>query len=226
MYINRDKFNYFSPAYVDDNEWLGLAELGSIKAYHENSMVFEQSMRIHDLNCLLSGTVKIVHFFDNGNEKLCEQLTAPALIGTEALWNNGAAAYYPTVIAVSDIRLSSVTLEAAESYISERPKMIIALFQCIRNLMCIDRIRGVGSASMSLTQKAAFAIGFMQNADRDEEGYVQVTHEELAQLIGISRANVTTALTALTEKKLISKKRGRIKIIDPDALMELISKSD
>ena len=49
-----------------------------------------------------------------------------------------------------------------------------------------------------------------------------MTHEELAQLIGISRANITTALAELTEQGLISKKRGKVKILDNNKLMELL----
>ena len=75
---------------------------------------------------------------------------------------------------------------------------------------------------MSVLQKAAFAIVFLREADKDEEGYTHVTHEELAQLIGISRANVTSALAELTKMGLVSKKRGRVKILDNDKLMELL----
>ena len=75
---------------------------------------------------------------------------------------------------------------------------------------------------MTMLQKAAFALVFMREADKDEDGYVAVTHEELAQLIGISRANITTALAELTEQGIIRKKRGKVKILDNNKLMELL----
>lgn len=223
MYINRDKFNYFSLAELDDKYWQELTALGAVKTVKAGAMLCEQGNEISELLCVTEGTVKVVHFFDNGNEKLYEQLFAPSFIGPEALWCNDAKCYYPTVIAHSDVTLSAVPIKIAEEFIAQRPEMIISMFQCVRNIMCINRIRSVCTMPMTMLQKAAFAIVFMRGAEEDEEGYFAVTHEELAQLIGISRANVTTALTELTEKKMISKKRGKIKILDKDAMMALMN---
>ncbi len=221
MFINRDKFNFFSTAEMRDEHWQALIDLGTSKTVKAGTMLYEQSMLIHELTCITEGAVKIVHFFDNGNEKLYESLSAPSVLGMEALWYSGDS-FYPSVIALTDVTYTVIPLDAAQTLISRTPEMIIALFQCVRDTMCISRIRSVCSMPMSMLQKAAFALVFMREADKDAEGYVTVTHEELAQLIGISRANVTTALAELTEKGIISKKRGKVKILDNNKLMELL----
>ncbi|MDD6188725.1 MAG: Crp/Fnr family transcriptional regulator [Clostridiales bacterium] len=223
MYINRDKFNCFSLAEISETDWNSIISLGTVKTVKASAMLYEQGMEISELACITEGTVKIVHLFDNGNEKLYEHLHAPSFIGAEALWNNGGKSFYPTVIALTDVTVSEVPIETAESFISNKPDIIISMFQCIRNVMCANRIRSVCAIPMSMLQKAAFAITFMRAPDKDDEGYVTVTHEELANLIGISRANLTTALAELTERGIICKKRGRLKIVDNDALTELLN---
>lgn len=223
MYINRDKFNQFSLAEISETNWNSMLALGTVKTFKAGAMLYEQGVEISELACITEGTVKIVHLFDNGNEKLYEQLFAPSFIGAEALWNIGGKSFYPTVIALTDVTVVEVPVETAENFISDRPDIIISLFQCVRNVLCINRIRSVCSIPMSMLQKAAFAISFMRGTDKDDEGYVTVTHEELANLIGISRANLTTALAELTERGIICKKRGKLKIVDNDALVDFLN---
>lgn len=221
MFLNKDKFNYLPPAEVNEQTWAELLAIGSARYAAAGSMLYEQSTEIQEVTCITEGSVKLVHFFDNGNEKLYEQMYAPAVIGYDAMWPEGKA-YYPSVIAVSDVNYSVIPIEDAERFVASHPDMVISLFQCLRSSSTISRIRSVCAAPMSVAQKAAFALVFMQGAETDGEGYAAVTHEELAHLIGISRANVTTALAELTENGIIGKKRGRIKVIDSERLMELL----
>lgn len=222
MYLNRDKFNYFSVAEISEENWRDIVALGTMKTAKAGTMLYEQSTIINELTCIVEGTVKTVHFFDNGNEKLYEQLSVPSFIGHEALWCDDAETYYPTVIAVTDVCYSVMPIKQAEEFMIKRPDMMVSLFQCIRNVTCINRIKSVCAMPMSLLQKAAFALVFLRKAEKDAEGYVSVTHEEIAQLVGISRANVTTALAGLAESGLIDKRRGKVKILDNDRLMNLL----
>ncbi len=222
MFINRDKFNFLPVPEMKEEHWQTLLAMGTPKSVKAGTMLYEQSMKIHELSCIIEGSVKLVHFFDNGNERLYESLSAPAVLGTDALWFGGSTARYPSIIALTDVTFTVVPIEAAQQLMQDIPDMIIAMYRCVRNSMCISRIRSVCAAPMSLLQKAALAIAFMREADKDGEGYMTVTHEELAQLIGISRANVTMALAELVDMKLISKKRGKVKILDNDKLMEFL----
>jgi len=222
--VNQNKFNWFSAAELNDQYWNEFIALGSVKSYPAGTMLFTQAEAIENILCLTTGTVKILHLFSNGNEKLLEQLCAPSFLGVEALWSTPVTCYYPAVLAVTDITLISVPLKTAEEFISRRPDMIIAIFQYIRNLLCTSRMLSVTSEELTVVQKTAFSITFMRNAAKDEDGYISVTHDELAKLSGVSRANITTALARLTELKLIGKKRGKIKILDLQALRELAHK--
>lgn len=221
LFINRDKFNFFSTAELSDEHWQALVDLGTTKTAKAGTLLYEQSMRVHELTCVTEGSVKIVHFFDNGNEKLYESLSAPTVLGAEALWYGGDA-FYASIIALTDVSYTVIPLDVAQSFITKNPEIVVALFQCLRDSLCIFRLRSVCSVPMTMLQKAAFALVFMREADKDEDGYVAVTHEELAQLIGISRANITTALAELTEQGIIRKKRGKVKILDNNKLMELL----
>jgi CRP-like cAMP-binding protein len=51
-------------------------------------------------------------------------------------------------------------------------------------------------------------------ADRLDNGYLPITHEFLAMMMGTRRAGVTVALAALASKGLVSPGRGKIAILD------------
>ncbi len=58
--------------------------------------------------------------------------------------------------------------------------------------------------------------------DRQFDTVIQVTHSELAKLIGVRREAITIALGDLGKKGLVSLQRGSIQVIDRPAL-ELLS---
>jgi CRP-like cAMP-binding protein len=59
---------------------------------------------------------------------------------------------------------------------------------------------------------------FLQVHDRTGVGEFPVTHEFLAELLGVRRATITEAATTLQQARLIRNERGRIVILDRPAL--------
>jgi CRP-like cAMP-binding protein len=58
-------------------------------------------------------------------------------------------------------------------------------------------------------------------AERTDGNDLQMTHEFLAIMLGVRRAGVTIALGLLESKAIIRIGRGRITVLDPDALNKL-----
>jgi CRP-like cAMP-binding protein len=54
--------------------------------------------------------------------------------------------------------------------------------------------------------------------DRIDGDRLPLTHEFLSLMLGVRRSGVTTALQALERKRLISRKRGNILILDRKGL--------
>lgn len=61
--------------------------------------------------------------------------------------------------------------------------------------------------------KARLARWLLMSHDRTHVGHVQLTHQYLADMLGVQRSAVTIAAGTLQRKKLISYKRGAIVII-------------
>jgi CRP-like cAMP-binding protein len=208
MNINYDKFNYFSPVSIDEKVWEELLGLGYIKSFSENTQIFSQNQPVKNLVCLKKGTVKTVHIYPNGNERLFEILEAPSIIGHEAIFFTDTV-LNPNIISLTPIETVMIPIDKAEELCENRPQILISLYKILRNSLFLSRIQSAGVMYMSLLQRTAFALQLMCFSKTDEKGYFHITHQDLANFIGISRANVTICLTQLAQMKLIDKSAAR-----------------
>ena len=60
----------------------------------------------------------------------------------------------------------------------------------------------------------------MHEAAEREEPVVELTQEELAAALALSRQTVSRALRVLADEHVISQERGRIRVLDPGKLRE------
>jgi CRP-like cAMP-binding protein len=69
----------------------------------------------------------------------------------------------------------------------------------------------------SLTHRLARWILMMR--DRSDDDRLSITHDLLAEMLGVHRPSITNAIRQLTRKRLIALSRGRVSILDRQGLI-------
>jgi CRP-like cAMP-binding protein len=90
---------------------------------------------------------------------------------------------------------------------------------CLRSNEVLLTQARIGAACNALHRfEARFCRWLLQACDRAESDTIKVTHEFLAQMLGVRRTTVTETSNAIEAAGAIICWRGAIKIIDPEAV--------
>jgi len=120
---------------------------------------------------------------------------------------------YVTQIAGSASRAPLDRLTAA---IGERPRMRQVLFRYMEALLA-QTLQGVAcNAVHSVEARCCRAI--LSTRDRTDSDDIPLTHETLAEMLGVQRSTVSSVASTLQRADLIVQGRGTIRITDRDGL--------
>lgn len=102
----------------------------------------------------------------------------------------------------------------------QRRKEVLLIFS--RYLWSVyETIATLASRAYTQDIKARLAHWLLLSADRCAPSPLLLTHDEIAKMLGVTRASITLAARALKLKRYISYSRGHIKLLNVDALKAL-----
>jgi CRP-like cAMP-binding protein len=126
---------------------------------------------------------------------------------------NGTAFRAQAPIAGEALRLSASALQAA---IKQESEIYVPLLDHTHTLS--EQIAQATVCSQFHTTDQRLARWLLPARDRTRNGAFNITHEAMAQILGVSRSGVSLAAGALQMKALIRYARGRITLLNPDGL--------
>jgi len=113
---------------------------------------------------------------------------------------------------------SRVALERLTSAFGERPKIRQVLFRYTEALLAQTLQSVACNAVHSVEARCCRSI--LSTCDRTDKDEVALTHEALAEMLGVQRSTVSSVTSALQKAGLISQGRGTIRITDRAGLEE------
>jgi CRP/FNR family cyclic AMP-dependent transcriptional regulator len=183
---------------------------GSVKSYKKNVIVINQDDETDSLYVILSGSVKVFVSGEDGREAVLNHQQAGDYFGDLALIDK-----QPRVASVMTMEPSKFMIISRENFLtclSKNPEIAINLIKPMTRRMRM-LAKNVGSLALLDVYGRVARILLEQS---EEQGDVMVTEkltqQEIADMVGASRAMVSRILKDLKEGGYISIEKKRITI--------------
>ena len=191
-----------------------LAEIeqhSTVKSYKKNAIVINQDDETYSLYVILSGAVKVFISAEDGREAVLNHQTAGDYFGDLALIDK-----QPRVASVMTTEASRFMIISREDFmacLSKNPEIAINLIKPMTSRMRM-LARNVSSLAL-LDVYGRVARVLLEQAEQQQDGEMitgKITQQEIADMVGASRAMVSRILKDLKAGGYISVDKKRITI--------------
>lgn len=202
-------------ALLPDEESARLLPFLEFAVLTHGEVIFEPDEPIRRLCFPLSGIISIVAPSENGTSVEVAMVGAEGVTGMAALWGDGLSQNSRAVVQVdatamlirADVlrgefyrggRLQELLLRYAQTYLTQVTQSVLC--QCFHHI------------------EERLARWLLECQFRTNSNELRLTQEYIAQMIGVRRAGVSSAVSQLKERGLIEHARGTVWIIDQAGL--------
>lgn len=204
-------------ARLSEDERRELLQLASRKSLNKASLVFAPGSPATNVYLLESGCVKIYHLGPAGKEVLLWFCFPGDIFGISEMVQGGERQVYAR--ASTPAQVLTLPREALKAFLARHPAAALlvmdvlshrvrALSQLVQGLVTND----VPERLMHLLSRLSTAYG--RPADEGVCVDIQLTHQEMASMIGTSRQSVTSTLNALKRLGFVTTKNRRLHLLD------------
>lgn len=192
-----------------------LAEGASYGRYRPGGVIFSEGDTGSSLHIIAKGSVKIIKHTKEGRAKTLAILKERDSFGEMAILTKEARS--ATVEALTAVETVTIQQEFFEEAVMKEPSISLEIIKTLsERLARADRdIKNLALGGA----KARVACVIMDFKDAMEE--VKFTHQDIAELAGLTRETTTRTLKQLEEEKLIRYEGRRLKISDEEKMKEL-----
>lgn len=190
-----------------------LAKFCELVSFHKGDLIYRPCQ--HDTKAYLiqRGRVRLYHL-ERGKRLTLAILGEGDLFGEMALAGAGEWHWQSVAEALEDTICWAIEREKLLAH--ARPGLIVDLLKLLLQQLNTLQERLKEMAFKDLESRVACTL--LRLARQDFE--LKITHQELAELVGGTRENVTMILNRFEAEGLITKQRFQIAIVDPEGLAE------
>jgi len=200
---------------VHENMQSLIEQSGSVRKYAKDEIIYLQGDTAQSFCYIKKGSVKVYMNSVDGNEKTLNTARHGEIIGEGAFFDKK-----PRVSSAKALTNTEVDKKRLTDIIAQHPTLAFELLEILAN-----RIRLLSSQldSMTFMQADARIAGLLLESEHD--GIVAITHEEIANTVGVSRVTVSKTLSRFAKSGYISTEYRRILIKSREGLEKLVNES-
>lgn len=189
-----------------------LEKAGIVKNYKKGSVIYRQGDLADSFCYLKSGRVRVFMNSADGMEKTLNFAAHGEIFGEGAFFDGKPRVSSASAVTVSELIM--IDKKNLTELIRKEPKIAFELLEILAY-----RIRLLSSQIDSMTFKQADARIAQLLIESEIDGTIRLTHEEIANTVGVSRVTVSKILGDFSKRGIISTEYGYVKIKNIDRLI-------
>ena len=201
-----------------------IEKVGIQKRYQKNEIIYLQDDPADMFFLLKSGRARLFFTFINGNELTLKILGSSTIFGETSYFSHTPRV--TSASAFTDVELLAVDFQSLQPYLTEDPKLIAELLESMAQTIRLFSIQMYSMAFLSADKKVAHILvqlgSHFKKKETDEHYSIDYTHQELAELIGITRVTTTKELKRFEKRGWLLLSYQHIQILNEIALKDYL----
>lgn len=213
-------YAYWDAAVSLTAPWLQATGLGEPLHLDANSTLYRQGDTLPWFYLLRTGFVHVTYVRANGTPMLVEILGPGAMFG-EAPAMTGMPRSV-TATTVTRAVLSRYHASELDAIVRQHPELALALLklQGFKNLYMVRKLTRIASSDPEERVLELLArVARLETSGSHDGAVADLTHEQIAAMMALSRVTVTRTLKALAQRGLVETEPGRVIVRDRVALL-------
>ncbi len=210
---------------LNGDEIQSICQNGYLKEYRRGEIIFFENDSEKKLYLLVDGQVKLSMLSSEGREKVMTILQAGDIFGEISLFDHDP---HPlTAEVLEKARLMILDWNDLEEIIMEQPRLALKIIEALskKTRLLTSQVRDLvfhDAKGRLANLLIRFANDFGQDVEEGTMIEIILTHQEIANLLGVSRVTVTKTLNKLIDEGIIKIKERKIYILDDEKLNDLV----
>ena len=213
-------------AHLPEEQLKEIHHYTKVRQVAKGSTIFWEGEPGEGFHYVKSGKVKIVKMSDDGREHIIKILNAGELFAEVLLFTT--VPYSAIVVAVENSQIGVIPNSDLEKLVLNNNSLALELIKALSEKLVYAQQKIKNLALHDVTARTAEVLLTLgreqgqQKADGSIEIELDMSRQELANLVGTTRETVTRTLTALKKEQIIDYDGGRIQIMDAECLKRML----
>ena len=201
--------------------WNSLLEGMTPRFWKKNQVLFHQGDDAHFLYVVESGRIRITSFQQDGTEQQLLIAERGAMFGEESCL--AGLPYLTTAVSIVDSKVFVLPFAWMENQMNQDTRLSRLVLRSIsrKNLVLLHRVMEFSSAD-AFQRIAQVLVNLSRRYGESEERGVRIcirfTHQDVANLIHVSRVTVSNVFHILIKQGILEKRDGKWWIKKPELL--------
>jgi CRP/FNR family transcriptional regulator, cyclic AMP receptor protein len=189
-------------------------------------VLFVEGQSARGVHMVCKGRVKMTMSVPDGKTMIVRFAEAGELLGLHA--SISGEPYELTAETVEPCQINFIRRDDFLKLLREHPETYASTVEQLSTMYrsACEQIRCLGLTHTATEKLASFLLQSARKGQETNQGvrfHLGLTHEEIAQLVGVSRETVTRGLSELRQKSLIATKGSNVVIRNKPALEAMVA---